>query len=409
MPLASEPPAAANDLSSLRASAARSDPAVRTSSPSFADKIPSIEQLVDEASVPDEDRTPARAYTSIIPARDPASVLASAAAPDEHPPLTLAMGGRTLPPDADKPGRSRLVLITALASTVLLVGLGGYVLMQRNAASTSAATAPAPAAQEPAPAVAAPPTTEPASPPPKAAEPSPSAQAANEPAAAAAPAPGPEVEVTITSTPRGAEVFVAGQRVGVAPTKLRLPSNVPAELELRSRGYAPLQRSVTPRAGLPPEAFELQPLVYELVVETEPPGAVVSANRRSAVAPAPVELGHLEGPINVTIDKPGFQRIARVLKLDDFALEDGRMRMKLTLPLVALGAPAARRRPAEPGAAPSALPEAPPEPTSTGSAPVEPPPVVQVRPEPEPDPEPAAPAPAPEPKTEPTPEPPAAN
>lgn len=365
----------------------------RASGPSFADKIPSIEQLVDDAgrteavapsgrarsggaAAPASVRPPQRAPEENLAATQSIPFLNATSKPPDAEPLKLAM---SVPParaalSTVPPGRTRTLLLVALSSTLVLGGVAGYIVMQRNAAQhADHAQAELENAQatpsihdEPQPAAAAEPT---------------------QPAAApAAPTPGPEVAVAVSAKPNAAEVWIGGDKKGVAPFSTKLPSNVPVEVSVKSPGFATLTRTITPKEGAAPESFELTPLPYEVVITTEPAGGTIAFAGKSAVSPAPLELGHLDTTVSVTADKEGFLRATRALKLDEFHEQNGVMRAEITLPLVArrrvVAAPA---RPAAPAPG-SSINDAPPEP----SAP--PPPVVQVKPTTEPPPQEAPPA-----------------
>ncbi|HKP61317.1 MAG TPA: PilZ domain-containing protein, partial [Polyangiales bacterium] len=349
----------------------------RSSRPSLADKIPSIEQLVDEAGKP-ESLPPSHARRVSERA---GSNGAAAPKSEEHLPLTLAISvptGPTATSESPQPaGRSRILLWAALASTLTLGGLAVYIGMQRSGGEGAKGAATAEPSEPGPPTQAAQPE-----PPPKAPEPPPQAPEAPAQPAAAAPEPaavaGPPVPVKIEAKPRGSEVSVAGTARGHAPQTLSLPSNVAVEITVRSSGYAASTRSITPKEGMPPEQFELAPLAYELTVQTDPPGATVTASGKSAVSPAPLEVGHLESALNISVDKEGFQRAARSIRLDEFKERDGVMRGEISLKLTAL--PAARRHAApRAAAAPSGEPPAPGEAPAPADAPV-----MQVKPEPEP-------------------------
>lgn len=382
-------------------------PLPRNSRPSLADRIPSIEQLVDEAGRPEptplspsgavlgaaerQSQPSAIAATTAVSA--PAAAAGAAAATrGSSEPLKLQMQVQTLRPTASEgepPAKPKLLLFVALASTLVLGGVAAYVVMQRNpgdrarnaqAALDKTLTARPPAEQPAAAAPAAP-------------------QAAAQPAAEPAPpVAGPEVPVVIEAKPRAAEVWFGDKKQGNAPLTVKLPSNVPVEISVRSAGFASVTRAITPREGAAPESFELAPLPYQLVVTSDPPEATITADGKTAVAPAPLEVGHLSGPIAITIDKEGFQRIARSVKLDEFHEKDGVMRAEFAQTLTPL--PAARRRvPRAVAPAATAPSDAPPAPESASPAPV-----MQIKPEgeaPPAEPQPAAPTPAPEAKVKP--------
>jgi uncharacterized protein (TIGR02266 family) len=393
-------------------------PLPRSSQPSLADRIPSIEQLVDEAGRADPgspSRKPLGASSASRPsgaasfASKPSAEIRSsfdpppmgagqssplmAAPAGEHEPLKLAMSVATVRPSApaaeDPPGRSRALLFFALVSTLVLGGVAAYIGVQRNAAAERARNAEA---RLDTPAAAASPSDSP----PSAADPSdpksgadPAAQPTAADPAAQAPVAGPDVPLAIHAKPRNAEVWFGDKQQGTAPLTAKLPSNVPVEVSVRSPGFATVTRSITPQEGAAVEAFELAPLPYQLVVTSEPAGATIASAGKSAVSPAPLELGHLEGAVSISVDKEGFQRSTRSVKLEEFQEKDGVMRLEITLSLTPL--PAKRRAPVRAIAPPPAAPvpsDAPPAPEPATA-----PPVMQVKPEGEPNPAQAAPSP----------------
>lgn len=214
-----------------------------------------------------------------------------------------------------------------------------------------------------------------------------------EPTAAAEP-----VEIEITAVPRGAEVRVDGKRIGNAPLRATLARGREASVEVRSTGYATMTRAVTPAADNEPLRFKLEPLPFELVVRTDPPGAELSYGDRTAIAPGPLALGHVDGAVNVSISKEGYRRMTRPLRLDEFREDDGVMRAKIDVRLSPLpgvsGAPGAavqtpRPRGRRSRAAPQPAPEAPPEPSAQPAAPAQPsaaPPESMLNPKPAPQP-----------------------
>jgi hypothetical protein len=157
-------------------------------------------------------------------------------------------------------------------------------------------------------------------------------------------------------------VVIDGKLSGVTPTTVSLPSVKPVEITVRMTGYASITRSVVPVAHMDPVRFKLEPLLYVLVVNTTPPGATIMLGTKSVVAPAPLDLGHLEGMVTVSIEKDGFQRTSRVVRLDEFQDKSGVMRADVVLnlsPLPQLDKPGAGKSHAKlaaprPVAAPSA-------------------------------------------------------
>jgi tRNA A-37 threonylcarbamoyl transferase component Bud32 len=127
----------------------------------------------------------------------------------------------------------------------------------------------------------------------------------------------------VVTTPSGAEVWIDGapqeQR---APNAYSLRADGPHRVELRLEGYAPLVRegvTVDPQGPVTLQV-QLEPLRAALVVETEPPGAVVQLLGKTLGATplrteiALAELARLGPDAPLTLSKPGYrtESIARV-------------------------------------------------------------------------------------------------
>jgi hypothetical protein len=179
------------------------------------------------------------------------------------------------------------------------------------------------------------------------------------------------VEIEITSLPRGASVQVDGKSIGVSPLHAELPTGKPAEVTVSSEGYAPMTKQIVPGAENEPLRFKLEPLPYELSVRTDPPDAELSVGAVTAIAPGPLALGHLDGSVQVSVGKVGYQRMTRPVRIEEFREENGVMRAEIEVRLSPLPGGAVeqppqpparqrllRRRPAAP--APPAPPEPPP-------------------------------------------------
>jgi hypothetical protein len=153
-----------------------------------------------------------------------------------------------------------------------------------------------------------------------------------------------------------------------------------------------MTQTVVATAASEPLRFKLEPLPYALIVRSTPPGADVSVGQRSASAPAPLDLGHLDGGVQVSIAKDGYQRMTRLVRLDEFTEQGGVMRavIEATLsplpggpppsqrphasarpsrPRGAEGAPPAPAEEPAPSAAPEAAPEAAPKPAAEAAPP----------------------------------------
>jgi hypothetical protein len=154
----------------------------------------------------------------------------------------------------------------------------------------------------------------------------------------ASPAADPEapvvpVQVEVTSLPRGADVLVGDKRVGMSPLRVELPLGRPADVTVRSAGFAPQTRTITASSDHGPERFKLEPLDYLLFVRTEPPGAELEIGGKSATAPGPLALGHLDGSVLVTVSKAGHQRMTRPVRLEEFSEREGTMRAEIDVRL----------------------------------------------------------------------------
>jgi hypothetical protein len=88
-------------------------------------------------------------------------------------------------------------------------------------------------------------------------------------------------------------------------------------------------------------------------------------------------LGHIDAPIEVSVEIAGFQRLSRTLQLAEFKEESQVMRAALTLSLTPLPVAVSARR----AAPPAARAPKPPEPTDQAPpAPAADTPVVQIKP-----------------------------
>jgi uncharacterized protein (TIGR02266 family) len=340
----------------------------------LADKIPSIEDLVNESASagqsPQFQRDSSAGAAAARPVGTAQSALSSLPSPAglplslalSNPPPTAAVDkGETLRPKADAPQRGPLGMLLGAALFVAIAG-GVFFLtrsMHRAPSAGTAAVNASTAAANPQPS---------AAPPAKPAEQNPAASAKP---AAPAEVPAVPVELSVTSEPRGAQLLADGKPAGTTPATLSLTAGVAVELSVHSPGYATTTQRVTPQKGTAPQSFVLAPLPYELLVTTEPAGANVHVKELSAVSPAPLTLGHLDGMVTATIDKDGYQRMSKTVRLEEFHEQGGTMRAEMSVTLSALPGGARRRPPA--ARAPAAPP---PEPTAADA----PPPVIQLKP-----------------------------
>jgi uncharacterized protein (TIGR02266 family) len=242
----------------------------------------------------------------------------------------------TLPEPAAPAKRSALPLI--LAVLVLLGVVGGYVYYQRMLVAQAAQQAEV---ERAAAAAAAAEAQEALGVPGEAAPTAGAGAAAAQLAQGGAPAavptvaatPAVPVQVELSSVPRGADVMVGEQHVGVTPLRVELPIGQPANVSVKSPGYAAETRVITAVAGQEPLRFKLEPLDYLLFVRTEPPEAELEIGTKTIIAPGPLELGHLDGGVLVTVSKPGHQRMTRPVRLEEFAEREGKMRAEIDVRL----------------------------------------------------------------------------
>jgi hypothetical protein len=141
------------------------------------------------------------------------------------------------------------------------------------------------------------------------------------------------VDLEVTSLPRGADVLIDGNPTGATPMRITLPLGRTAKITARSAGYASSEQTITAIKNPEPVRFNLAPLPYAITVRSVPPDAALDVGTRTAVAPGPLELGHLDGVIQVGVSKAGFQRMSRLVRLDEFTEMDGVMRAEIEVSL----------------------------------------------------------------------------
>ncbi|MET0387503.1 MAG: TIGR02266 family protein, partial [Polyangiales bacterium] len=303
----------------------------------LADKIPSLDELENEPShtsgtpfvrqVSDHVASPesALAAETVRPVpSSPDGQLSFGTAgthrdresPDRPDRLSLELPQISDRPRASSPsnrppvGQARSkVLPIVLGALFVLVAVGVFVMMRSSVAAPAPARETAPEAQAATPAAA------PVPPPPP-------------PPAAAAASP---IELALSSTPHGAEALVNGQRIGATPTKLSLQTGTTVELSLSLAGYATKTERLAVTQALAGKPYEvaLTPLPYELKVISEPEGATLSVGQATAVSPAPLALGHIDGPVTLTVELAGYRKLTRVVRLDEFQDQSGTLRAEL--------------------------------------------------------------------------------
>jgi uncharacterized protein (TIGR02266 family) len=248
-------------------------------------------------------------------------------------------------PEASARG-SNSKLIAIVLAVLVVIGIGVAFFASKPDAAPTTSTPAQPNAPTEAPAV---PTT-PVAPDPTSAtaEPSAAAQAAAPPAAA----DGPSTRVNVTALPRGADVKVDGVTAGVAPTNIDLPIGREVTVSVSAQGHASINKQIKASEGMEPLRFKLDPLPYVLVVITSPPQAEISYGGKTGVSPAPLELGHLTGDVEVSIAKDGYRKMTRPVRLDAFEERDSVLRAEIEVTLSPMPGTVA------PKAAPAAAPPA---------------------------------------------------
>ena len=151
-------------------------------------------------------------------------------------------------------------------------------------------------------------------------------QLAREAAAANAPAAG--VATAVPAVP--AAPTAAGP--AAAPAAPATPAANPAALEAAATAQSNV--SATAEAARP-----AAPTSYVLQVVTTPGGAQVTAAGQSGVSPCSLELGTLDGPVEVRASLAGYTPASASIDRIGFMLDDGRMRRRISLSLQELPKP----------------------------------------------------------------------
>jgi hypothetical protein len=221
--------------------------------------------------------------------------------------------------------------IGVLSTLFVAVAVGVFVVLRAPASLSNTDVTPAAAA-----------ATGPATPPEQAV-----------PAQTPTSAPAAPVALSVRSTPIGAAVFVDGQALGKTPVILPLNAGSNVELKLSARGHVTKTEKLAIVAGMDAREIALEPLPYELVVTTEPPGAIVSAAGRTAESPNPLVLNRVDAAVAISVEKVGFQRVIRNVRPDEFQERENAYRAELALTLAPATVPASdvakRRRAAASG------------------------------------------------------------
>jgi tRNA A-37 threonylcarbamoyl transferase component Bud32 len=152
--------------------------------------------------------------------------------------------------------------------------------------------------------------------------------------------------LVVASTPSGAEVWIDGaQEAQRTPYAYDVTADQAHRIEIRYQGYEPYVREaliVTPGASVPFEAV-LAPLRVELIVDSEPSGALVRlGERKLGTTPLRTEIARDElaslRPGALTLSKPGHRTasVDDVAQVKEMASRSGEpVRISLALPRVA--------------------------------------------------------------------------
>ncbi len=121
------------------------------------------------------------------------------------------------------------------------------------------------------------------------------------------PSSGSKCQVQVASTPKGAEVSLDEASLGTTPATLTLPCDVPAKLVIRKARYAPISRTVTPKADPgKPVRVVLQRVIFAVKVSSTPPGATIRLGRKMlGITPTSIKLPGFE-IATIKIGKEGY-------------------------------------------------------------------------------------------------------
>jgi serine/threonine-protein kinase len=222
-------------------------------------------------------------------------------------------------PAAARPGRQRKPLLAGIvaAAVLVLAAIGGGLLWkgrkagapQRPAAPRQAAPAP------PAPAEAAPAPSD-ATPAQPAAGPAPSDSAAK---ATRTPSKPAEIEFLVSASENSASIRIDGreQPEWQTPYRFKLPVGKHT-IEVHKPGFRAARREVEfTRSGPRAIVLELAPSQATCHIMTIPPGAEVYFDGQQQAAPTPSAYTLSFGEHKVSIRKPGYQAVERVVQIGD--------------------------------------------------------------------------------------------
>lgn len=231
---------------------------------------------------------------------------------DEKRPVVAA-------PVAAPPAEPQSNMLPIFLGVAVVVALGGYFVMSRNNETTPThEVTPTP---DPVPTVVEP--TEPV------VEPTvePTVEEVVPPVA-------PTIQsVRIPATPSGAEVFLNGERLGLAPGPFDAP--VGSTLDIRLAGHR--EAHVVVAEGVDSLEAALVPFPYVINVVTTPSGATVRVAGQTVTSPARVELAaRPTAPTRIQATLTGFQNGTASVLVPSFAESDEAMVAEAQITLVAV-------------------------------------------------------------------------
>lgn len=148
-------------------------------------------------------------------------------------------------------------------------------------------------------------------------------------------------ELQIETDPGSVEVWINGERVHDGPTPVAYKTKVgQATIELRREGYVPFKLTEVLEKKTYRLNESLEPLTQtaELLVKSDPPGAVIEVNGKKVEDPTPFTLKNLEGEkVTIKVSKPNFFEETREVQISsskpsslDIRLKPQRVALKVT-------------------------------------------------------------------------------